>query len=63
MAASAMSLMGAAGEYFVMGELLRRDMIAALALAGVPKCGTVVADDVGDRLRAVHVKSRTRAEL
>jgi len=55
---SATSLIGAAGEHFVMSELLRRGMIAALAPAGVPNCDIVVTDDIGDRLCAVQVKTR-----
>lgn len=55
---SASSLTGAAGEHFVMSELLRRGMIAALAPAGVPNCDIVVTDDIGDRLCAVQVKTR-----
>jgi hypothetical protein len=51
-------LTGAAGEHFVMSELLRRGMIAALAPAGVPNCDIVVTDDIGDRLFAVQVKTR-----
>src|SRR3546814_5267743 len=46
---SATSLTGAAGEHFVMSELLRRGMIAALAPAGVPNCDIVVTDDIGER--------------
>jgi hypothetical protein len=55
---SATSLTGAAGEHFVMSELLRRGMIAALAPAGVPNCDIVVTDEIGDRLCAVQVKTR-----
>lgn len=55
---SASSLTGAAGEYFVMSELLRRGMIAALAPAGVPNCDIVVTDEIGERLCAVQVKTR-----
>lgn len=55
---SATSLTGAAGEHFVMSELLRRGMIAALAPAGVPNCNIVVTNDIGDRLCAVQVKTR-----
>ncbi len=55
---SATSLTGAAGEHFVMSELLRRGMIAALAPAGVPNCDIVVTDDIGQRLCAVQVKTR-----
>ena len=55
---SATSLTGAAGEHFVMSELLRRGMIAALAPAGVPNCDIVVTNDIGDRLCAIQVKTR-----
>lgn len=55
---SATSLTGAAGEHFVMSELLRRGMIAALAPAGVPNCDIVVTNEIGDRLCAVQVKTR-----
>lgn len=55
---SATSLTGAAGEHFVMSELLRRGFIAALAPAGVPNCDIVVTDDIGERLCAVQVKTR-----
>ena len=55
---SSTSLTGAAGEHFVMSEWLRRDLIAALAPAGVPNCDIVVTDDIGDRLCAVQVKTR-----
>lgn len=55
---SATSLTGAAGEHFVMSQLLRRGLIAALAPAGVPNCDIIVTDDIGDRLCAVQVKTR-----
>ncbi|MCB1552351.1 MAG: hypothetical protein KDJ14_00985 [Xanthomonadales bacterium] len=55
---SASTLLGAAGEYYVMSQLLRRGFIAALAPAGVPNADIVVTDEVGDRLCAVQVKSR-----
>lgn len=55
---SATSLIGAAGEYYVMSALLRRGLIAALAPAGVPNCDIVVTDDIGDRLCAIQVKTR-----
>jgi hypothetical protein len=42
-----------------MSELLRRGMIAALAPAGVPNCDIVVSDNIGDRLCAVQVKTRS----
>jgi hypothetical protein len=55
---SASTLTGAAGEHYVMCQLLRRGFIAALAPAGVPNCDIVVTDDIGDRLCAVQVKTR-----
>lgn len=57
----ATSLTGAAGEHFVMSQLLRRGFIAALAPVGVPNCDIVVTDDIGDRLCAVQVKTRNNA--
>lgn len=56
--ASKTTLLGAAGEHYVMSQLLRRDMIAALAPAGVPHADILVSDDIGDRLCAIQVKSR-----
>lgn len=55
---SASTLLGAAGEHYVMAQLLRRGLIAALAPVGVPNADIVVTNDVGDRLCAVQVKSR-----
>lgn len=52
------SLLGAAGEYFVMSELLRRGYIAALAPAGVPNADIVVSDIEGARLCSIQVKTR-----
>lgn len=52
------SLLGAAGEHFVMCQLLRRGFIAALAPAGVPNADIIVSDDLGHRLSAIQVKSR-----
>jgi len=52
------SVLGAAGEHYVMCQLLRRGLIAALAPAGVPLADIVVTDDIGDRLCAIQVKSR-----
>lgn len=56
--ASPSTLLGAAGEHYVMCQLLRRGFIAALAPAGVPNCDIVVTDDIGDRLCAIQVKTR-----
>ncbi|WP_062117161.1 hypothetical protein [Aureimonas sp. AU40] len=53
-----MNLTGAAGEHYVMSQLLRRDFIAALAPVGVPNTDIVVTDAVGDRLASLQVKSR-----
>lgn len=55
---SATSLTGAAGEHYVMSELLRRNYIAALAPAGVPDCDIIVTDLGGKHLCAVQVKTR-----
>lgn len=56
--ASATSLLGAAGEYFIVSELLRRGYIAALAPQGVPNTDIVVTDLTGHRLCTIQVKSR-----
>lgn len=47
------SLLGAAGEHYVMSQLLRRGFIAALAPVGVPSADIVVTDDIGDRVCAI----------
>jgi hypothetical protein len=52
------TLLGAAGECFVMSELLRRGFIAALAPAGVPNTDIVVTDLEGKRLCSIQVKTR-----
>jgi len=52
------SLLGAAGEHYVMSQLLRRGFIAALAPVGVPLADIVVTDDVGKRACAIQVKTR-----
>lgn len=52
------TVLGAAGEHYVMSLLLRHGFIAALAPVGVPNCDIVVTDDIGDRLCAVQVKTR-----
>lgn len=52
------TLTGAAGEYFVMSELLRRGFIAAMAPAGVPNVDIVVTDPKGEQLCAIQVKTR-----
>jgi hypothetical protein len=56
--ASATATLGAAGEHYVLFQLLRRGFIAALAPHGVPMADIIVTDDVGKRLCAVQVKTR-----
>lgn len=56
---STTSLLGAAGEHYVMSELLRRGYIAALAPAGVPNMDIIVADTEGNRLCSIQVKTRS----
>ena len=51
---------GAAGEHYVMCQLLRRGLIAALAPTGVPDADIIVTDAIGDRLCAVQVKTRLK---
>lgn len=55
---STSTVLGAAGEHYVMCQLLRRGLIAALAPAGVPNADILVSDDIGDRLCALQVKTR-----
>ena len=52
------TVLGAAGEHYVMCQLLRRGFIAALAPVGVPNTDIVVTEDIGDRLCAIQVKTR-----
>lgn len=52
------TVLGAAGEHYVMSLLLRHGFIAALAPVGVPNCDIILTDDIGDRLCAVQVKTR-----
>jgi hypothetical protein len=52
------TILGAAGEHYVMYRLLRQGMIAALAPAGVPDADIVVTDRLGSRLCAIQVKVR-----
>jgi hypothetical protein len=56
--ASQSTLLGAAGEYFVMSALLRHGFIAALAPQGVPTADIVVTDLQGARLCSIQVKTR-----
>lgn len=52
------TLLGAAGEHYVMSQLLRRNYIAALAPQGVPSADIVITDIQAERLFAIQVKSR-----
>jgi hypothetical protein len=54
------TLLGAAAEHFVMSQLLRQNMIAALAPAGVPDADIIVSNRVGDKLAAIQVKARRK---
>jgi len=54
------TLLGAAGEHFVMSELLRRGYIAALAPQGVPNADIIVTDLEGQRLCSIQVKTRSK---
>jgi len=56
--ASNSTILGAAGEHYVMCQLLRRDLIAALAPTGVPNADIIVTDKIGDQLCAIQVKVR-----
>jgi hypothetical protein len=51
-------ILGAAGEHFVMAELLRRGLVAAKAPEGVPNFDIVITDIDGERLAALQVKTR-----
>lgn len=52
------TILGAAAEHYVMCQLLRQDMIAALAPTGVPNADIIVSDKVGSRAAAIQVKAR-----
>jgi hypothetical protein len=52
------TLLGAAGEHYVLCQLLRRGYIAALAPIGVPNADILVTDIDGQRLVAIQVKTR-----
>jgi len=51
-------ILGAAGEHFVMAELLRRGLVAAKAPEGVPNFDIVITDIDGHKLAAIQVKTR-----
>jgi len=52
------TLLGAAGEHYVLSQLLRCDYIAALAPQGVPSADIVITNIHANRLFAIQVKSR-----
>ncbi|WP_170565950.1 hypothetical protein [Ruegeria atlantica] len=52
------ALTGAAGEHYVLSELLRRGYIATLAPQGAPNMDVVVADTDGRNFCAIQVKTR-----
>jgi hypothetical protein len=56
--ASQSTLLGAAGEHYVLCQLLRRGYIAALAPLGVPNADILITDLDGQRLVAIQVKTR-----
>lgn len=57
--ASDTSLLGAAGEYYVMSQLLMQGYIAALAPQGVPNADIVVTSKTGSHLCTIQVKTRS----
>lgn len=52
------TIVGAAGEYHVLSQLLRRGWIAALAPDGAPNMDILVTDENNKRLCAIQVKTR-----
>ena len=52
------TIIGAAGEYYVLSQLLRRGWIAALAPDGAPNLDILVTDESSDKLCAIQVKTR-----
>ena len=55
------ALTGAAGEHFVMSQLLRRGLIAALAPQGAPNLDIIVSSVSGHQQFGIQVKSRRGA--
>src|ERR1700761_5899150 len=53
------SLTGAAGEYYVMSQLLLRGCLAALTPRGAPEADILVARSDGPALAEVQVKARS----
>lgn len=52
------TIVGAAGEYHVLSQLLRRGWIAALAPDGAPNMDILVTDKNSKKLCAIQVKTR-----
>ena len=52
------TIVGAAGEYHVLSQLLRRGWIAALAPDGAPNMDILVTDEENRKLCAIQVKTR-----
>ena len=52
------TIIGAAGEYHVLSQLLRRGWIAALAPDGAPNMDILVTDENNKKLCAIQVKAR-----
>lgn len=52
------TIVGAAGEYHVLSQLLRRGWIAALAPDGTPNMDILVTDENNHKLCAIQVKTR-----
>ena len=50
-------MVGAAGQHYVMYELLRRGFIAALTPEGVPNVDILVSDIVGGHMASIQVKT------
>jgi hypothetical protein len=50
-------IVGAAGEHFVMYELLRRNFVAALTPEGVPSVDILISDLSGGHLASLQVKT------
>lgn len=50
-------IVGAAGEHFVMYELLRRNFVAALTPEGVPSVDILISDLDGGHLASLQVKT------
>ena len=52
------TIVGAAGEYHVLSQLLRRGWVAALAPDGAPNMDILVTDEHNNKLCAIQVKTR-----